>query len=152
MIFFKVIFWDFSRFFQIFFSGMGWHPVYFKKTSAAPFSNRSPKLRGACVCTWADQQNLQGGAAPPHQTEMRWTEKDKFLCLSAPLVKTPHFSRLLCWLGLARYSQNYLGCWTRELCLNRLFLILRNTEFFGGLNKNIRKKNWIKKKMIYWDF
>ena len=86
------------------------HPVYFKKTSAAPFGNRSPQLRGAWVCTWADLQNLQGGAAPPHKTETRWTEKEKFLCLSAPLVKAPHFSRLLCWMGLARYSRNYSGC------------------------------------------
>ena len=85
------------------------HPVYFKKTSAAPLGNRSPQLRGAWVCTWADLQNLQGGAAPPHQTETRWTEKEILLCLSAPLVKTPHFGRLLCWMGLARCSLNYSG-------------------------------------------
>ena len=86
------------------------HPVYFKKTSAAPFGNRSPQLQGAWVCTWADLQNLQGGAAPTHQTETRWTEKEIFLCLSTPLVKTPHFGRLLFWMGLARYSPNYSGC------------------------------------------
>ena len=86
------------------------HPVYFKKTSAAPFGNRSPQLRGAWVCSWADVQNLQGGAAPPHQTETRWTETNKFLCISAPPVQAPHFSRLLCWMGVARYSRNYSGC------------------------------------------
>ena len=86
------------------------HPVYFKKTSAAPFGNRSPQLWGAWVCIWADLQNLQGGAAPPHQTETRWTKKEKFLCLSAPLVKSPHFGRLLWWIGFARYSRNYSGC------------------------------------------
>ena len=85
------------------------HPVYFQKTSAAPFGNRSPQLRGAWVCTWADLQNLQGGAAQPLQTETRWTERDEFLCLSDPLVKAPHFCRLLCWMGVARYSQNYSG-------------------------------------------
>ena len=85
------------------------HPVYFKNTSAAPFGNRSPQMQGAWVCTWADLQNLQGGAAPPHQTETRWTEKEILLCLSAPLVKTPHFGRLLCWMGLARCSLNYSG-------------------------------------------
>ena len=94
------------------------HPVYFKKTLAAPFGNRSPQLRGAWVCTWADLQNLQRGAAPPHKTETRWTDKEKFLCLSAPLVKAPHFCRLLCWMGLARYSPNYSGCaiggWTKN--------------------------------------
>ena len=62
------------------------------------------------LSTWADLQNLQGGAGPPHQTGTRWTEKEIFLCLSAPLVKTPHFGRLLCWMGLARYSRNYSGC------------------------------------------
>ena len=64
-----------------------WHPVYFKKTSAAPFGNRSRQLRGAWVCTFL--QNLQGGAALHHQTETRWTEKEKFLWLSTPLVKPP---------------------------------------------------------------
>ena len=93
-----------------------WHPVYFKKISAAPFGNRSPQLRGAWVCTWADLQNLQGGAAPPHKTETRWTDKERILCLSAPLVKAPHFSRLLCWMGLARYSRNYSGCWSEPFC------------------------------------
>ena len=86
------------------------HPVYFQKISAAPFGNRSPKLRGALVCSWADLQNLQGGAAPPHQTETRWTEKESFLCLSALPVQAPNFGRLLCWLGVARYSWNYSGC------------------------------------------
>ena len=39
------------------------------------------------VCTWADLQNLQGGAAPSSETKTRWDEEGKFLCLSAPLVK-----------------------------------------------------------------
>ena len=91
---------------------MAMHPVYFKKTSAAPFGYMSPQLRGAWVCSWADLQNLQGGPAPPHQTETRWTGKKKFLCLSAPPVQAPHFGRLLCWMGVARYSQNYSGCMT----------------------------------------
>ena len=86
------------------------HPVYFKKISAAPFGNRSLQLRGAWVCTWAVLQILQGGAAPPHKTETRWTEKERFLCLSALLVRAPHFSGLLCLNGLARYSRNYSGC------------------------------------------
>ena len=86
------------------------HPVYFQKTSAAPFGNRSPQLRGAWVCTWADLQNLQWGAAPTLQTETRWTEREEFLFLSDPLVKAPHFCRLLCWMGVARYSLNYSGC------------------------------------------
>ena len=51
-----------------------------------------------------------GRSCPTHQTETRWTEKEKFLCPSAPLVKAPHFSRLLCRMGLARYSRNYSGC------------------------------------------
>ena len=59
-----------------------YHPVYFKKTSAAPFGNRGHQLRGAWVCAWADLPNLQGGSAPPHQTGTRWTEKEQFLCLS----------------------------------------------------------------------
>ena len=94
-------------------SGWFWltlHPVYFQKISAAPFGNMSPQLRGALVCSWADLQNLQGGAAPPHRTETRWTEKESFLCLSAPPVQAPHFGRLLCWMGVARYSRNYSGC------------------------------------------
>ena len=96
------------------------HPVYFKKTSAAPFGNSSPQLRGAWICTWADLQNLQGRAAPPHQTETRWTEKEIFLCLSALLVKSPHFGRLLCWMGLAKYSRNYSGCHlTQETLIGR---------------------------------
>ena len=86
------------------------HPVYFQKTSAAPFGNSSPQLRGAWVCTWADLQILQGGAAPPLQTETRWTKGEEFLCLSDPLVKAPHFCRLLCWMGVARYSRKYTGC------------------------------------------
>ena len=65
------------------------HPVFFQKTSAAPFGNKSPQLRGAWVCSWADLQNLQGGAAPPHQTETRWTEKEMLLHLAVALVKAP---------------------------------------------------------------
>ena len=78
-------------------------------TCRAPFGSRSPQLWGAWVCTWAELQNFQGGVAPSHQTETRWTEKEKFLCLSAPLVKAPHFSRLMCWMRLARYSRNFSG-------------------------------------------
>ena len=85
------------------------HPVYFKKTSAAPFGNRSPQLGGAWVCSWADLKNLQGGAGPPHQTQTRWSEKEKFLSLSAPQVQAPHFGRLLCWMGVAGYSRNHSG-------------------------------------------
>ena len=100
-----------DRFFNLpIWKPMAQHPVYFKKNSAAPFGNRSPLLRGAWICSWAHLQNLQGGAAPPHLTETRWTEKDKFLCLSAPPVQAPHFERLLCWMGVARYSRNYSGC------------------------------------------
>ena len=61
------------------------HLVYFKKISAAPFGNRSLQLRGAWVCTWAVLQILQGGASPPHKTETRWTEKERFF-VSLPFL------------------------------------------------------------------
>ena len=67
------------------------------------------------VCTWADLQNFQEGAAPPHQTETRWTEKEQFLSLSSPLGKAPHFGILLCWMGLARYSRNYSGWYLMQM-------------------------------------
>ena len=127
------------------------HPVYFKKTSAAPFGNRSPQLRGAWVCTWADPQNHKGGAAPPHQTETRWTKKQKCLCLSAPLVKSPHFGRLLCWMGLARYSRNYSGCLKyHPLCSDWIVLcswshihnVYRRTMFGIGIFHHVG---------IFWD-
>ena len=44
------------------------------------------------------------------------TEKGKFLCLSALLVETPHFCRLLCWIGVATYSQSYSYCRTFQCC------------------------------------
>ena len=60
------------------------HPVYFQKTSAAPFGNRSPQLRGAWVCTWADLQNLQGGA--PHPIKQRRDElRKRNVFVSLPL-------------------------------------------------------------------
>ena len=99
------------------------HPVYFQKNSAAPFGNRSPQLRGAWVCSWAELQNLQGGAAPPQKTETRWTEREEFLCLSDPLVKAPHFCRLLCWMGVARYSRNYTG-WSLKSIPQKLLRFL----------------------------
>ena len=43
--------------------------------------------------------------------------RKKFLCLSDPLVKAPHFCRLLCWMGVARYSRNYSGCLSFRLYL-----------------------------------
>ena len=73
------------------------HPVYFKKTSAAPFGNRSAQLQGAWACSWADLQGLQGDPIKQRRDELR---RKKILCLSAPSVKAPHFSRLLCWMGV----------------------------------------------------
>ena len=61
------------------------HPVYSNdnKKCGTFWQHESPAVRNQ-VCTWANLQNLQGGAAQPPQSETRWTEKGKLFC-SLPL-------------------------------------------------------------------
>ena len=89
--------------------GPGGTPYISRKPLQAPFWQHESLAAMSLGLHMSRPANSPGRScpAPSNRDEMNW---EREVSLShCPLVKVPHIGRLLCWMGLARYSRHYSG-------------------------------------------
>ena len=101
-----------------FLNNLFWHSVYYALSPCILQENlcstfwlqESPAARSLGLLMSRPAKSPGRSCPTTSNTETRWTDNEKLFCLSAPQVRAPHFGRLLCWMGVGRYSRNYSGC------------------------------------------